>query len=117
MSGDLALVMLTGAAADVVAERQRQRQKWGDEHDDEHTNGALAATAAVLAHPQAPPPPCGCREALCPHTPVLPPPEPIRAPDWAHPLRWRHDRRRQLVIAAALIIAEIERLDRSAAPS
>ncbi len=105
---------LPHAGIDVAVERERQREKWGDDHDDEHADGALAAAAAVLVHPQAPPEPCGCREAMCPHVPVVIV-EPIRAPDWAHPLRWRHaDRRRQLVIGAALAIAEIERIDRQA---
>lgn len=37
------------AAHDVLAEREKQRAKWGDAHDDEHTDGALAGAAACLA--------------------------------------------------------------------
>lgn len=105
----------TGALRDILVERGKQRARWGDAHDDKHDNGALAAAAAVLAHPEAPRPACGCREAFCPHVSLVPDPEPISGPEWAHPLRWRHDRRAQLVIAGALILAEIERIDRAAA--
>lgn len=92
--------ILATAEADVLAERGRQRAKWADKHDDEHANGALAMAAAALVHPDA-------ENAV------------NLAPFWSWDLRARarHDQRRQqLVIAAALAIAEIERLDRKAAP-
>ena len=105
------------AIVDVLIERSRQVKKWPPEHDDEHKDGAIGAVAAVLAHPDAPREPCGCREAMCPHVSFLPDPDPIAAPDWALPLRWKQPtRRHQLVVAAALCIAEIERIDRLTAP-
>ena len=87
----------THAELDVLEEREKQRHRWGDDHDDRwHDDGGLGAVAANLAHPDEP---CDCAT-------------------WGVALeaRTRHDRRRQLVIAAALCIAEIERLDRAAEP-
>lgn len=107
---------MTRAEADVLAEREKQRAKWSDAHDDGHADGELGASAAVLVHPLAPRPSCGCREAMCEHWSIVPDPEPVNAPDWAYTLRWGHDRRRQLVIGAALALAEIERLDREEVP-
>ncbi len=77
-------------------EREKQKRKWGDSHDDDHTHGEIAEAAAYLASPA-----------------------PIRVPalaeDWAVDLRKKleGDRRKQLVVAAALIVSEIERLDRA----
>lgn len=87
----------SGAEKDVLLERAKQRAKWGDDHDDKHADGALAMSAACLAHPDG---------------------EYVRAYWWGHKLLRKHanDRRRQLVIAAALCIAEIERLDRAEVP-
>lgn len=90
---------LTKAERDVLAERAAQRAKWSAAHDDDHDDGALAASAAFLADPSYQD-------------------DPAEAEDddlgWAVQLRAKHagDRRRQLVISAALAIAEIERLDR-----
>lgn len=92
-----------GALADVAAERQRQieAEGWAPEHDDEHRNGELATAAACYAAPGA-----------------------VEWGSWTsrarRSLKWPWDRRwwkpkgdrRDLVRAAALIIAEIERLDR-----
>lgn len=77
---------LTKAEQDVLAERAKQRVKWGDKHDDEHTSGDLAHTAGCLS---------------------------LGINDPWH-LGLRHDRRERLVIASALLIAEIERVDRAA---
>lgn len=92
------------AVRDVVAERQRQQAKkpdgegWTPEHDDMHTGGELAAAAACYAVP-----------AL---TQVAPP----AAQWWPWNYNWwkPKDRRSDLVRAGALILAEIERLDRAA---
>ena len=86
---------LTDAARDVLAERRRQVkvEGWTPKHDDEHGNGemALAAAAyAVVARTDA-----GPREA-----PAWWPWD----PEWWKP----RDERRNLVRAAALLLAEIE---------
>lgn len=83
------------AARDVLAEREKQRTKWSAEHDDEHADGSLAAAASVLAHPEV---------------------DGVFGPDWAFDLRVKYDNddRTRRVIAAALLLAEIERLDRRA---
>jgi hypothetical protein len=106
---------LSKAASDVLAERQRQVEKegWTPEHDDEHTDGSMARAAAAY---------CLCAEG---------PPRPgepsefhssrpwdfnILRAIWPRSWNWPRpkDRRRNLVRAAALILAEIERLDRAA---
>lgn len=105
---------LTQAAQDVLAERQRQKdvEGWHAEHDDEHSNGSLALAAACYA----------CNAASwAGHA------ESIRATDYAKfaapGFRWPwaakwwkpKSQRQDLIRAAALILAEIERLDRAAA--
>lgn len=99
-------------AQELVVERkaQRRREGWSNAHDDEHDNGEMAKAAA-----------CYCLTARSPaqlqvslkgpHQPL-----PIKA-IWPWALRWfkPKDPRRDLVRAGALIIAEIERLDRKAA--
>lgn len=94
---------VTAAAADVLAERKRQvtTEGWTPEHDDQHVNFEMAIAGGLYA---------------------------ISAVDSHHKLRnsapsaWPWDRkwwkpdgpRRDLVKAGALILAEIERLDRAA---
>ena len=94
---------VTAADADVLAERKRQvtREGWTPEHDDQHVNFEMAIAGGLYA---------------------------ISAVDSHHKLRnsapsaWPWDRkwwkpdgpRRDLVKAGALILAEIERLDRAA---
>lgn len=100
------------AARDVIAERRRQIEQEGyaPEHDDEHKCGEIAAYAAFFALPPDarawPATETGYgdtfAEAIVPH-------------DW--PIPQEGDRRRELVKAGALILAEIERLDRAAAPA
>lgn len=90
---------LTAAATDVLAERQRQvtAEGWTPAHDDEHVEGQLSDAAA-----------CYALFATDQSRPV---------PDyWPWPDNWwkQHGERRDLVRAGALIIAEIERLDRAA---
>ncbi len=85
----------TGAARDVLEERRRQvsAEGWTPEHDDQHKTGELAKAATCYASVY-----------------------PLAASYWPWDLKWwkPSDRRRNLVKAAALILAEIERLDRKA---
>lgn len=82
----------------IAAERQRQIEVegWTPEHDDEHDDGALANAAACYA----------VGDDL----------RRFDGPDGIWPWKaswWKPaDRRRNLVKAGALIVAEIERLDR-----
>lgn len=93
---------LSKAATDVLAERERQRtvEGWSPEHDDEHDGGALAHAAGCYALGDK------LRKSGSTGVPQHWPWE----PQWFKP----KDRRRDLVRAGALIIAEIERLDRAA---
>lgn len=81
-----------GVLSDISAERWRQinEEGWSPEHDDDHDKGELANAAACYA--------IGDPMGL-----------------WPWELSWFKlgDRRRNLVKAGALIIAEIERLDRA----
>lgn len=84
------------AVGDVVVERARQvyRKGWTYKHDDdEHINNELALAAASLA----------CQSYLPGHAEQLWPWDGIK--DKGH--------RQNCVRAAALLIAEIERLDRA----
>lgn len=95
-------------ARDVLAERCRQvdGEGWTAEHDDSHVNDEIAAMACFYAMPP------GAREWTSKETgfgDTLG--EAIRPEGWAGKVG---DRRRELVKAAALAIAEIERLDRAA---
>lgn len=90
------------AARDVLAERSRQRtvEGWTDAHDDwDHRHGELALAAAAYAE----------HSARFDELKVCPITWPWDSKSWKP-----KDRRRDLVRAAALIIAEIERLDRAA---
>jgi hypothetical protein len=96
------LKRLSRAAEDVFAERQRQVkvEGWTIEHDDTHRHGQMATAAACYAL-------WGAGGIVARAT----------SPDlWPWDEMWwkPKDRRRDLVRAAALIIAEIERLDRDA---
>lgn len=89
------------AVRDIVAERERQKavEGWTSEHDDEHNRGELAEAAACYAYGEIIDTQTGCH--LWP---------------WGDD-DWRpSDRRRELVKAGALILAEIERLDRLTSP-
>lgn len=85
----------SAAARDVLAERRRQieAEGWTPEHDDQWRHGALAKAATCYASVH-----------------------PLAASYWPWDLKWwkPSDRRRNLVKAGALILAEIERLDRAA---
>ena len=92
-------VALAQALYDLLAERLRQvdDEGWSPEHDDQHAVGELAAAAACYCHPE----PCMDDTRGVPFS-------------WPWVRRWWKptDRRRDLVKAGALILAEIERLDR-----
>lgn len=112
----LVAVPREAAARDVLVERQRQieQEGWTPEHDDGHVDGRLSLAAACYAcnaatwlgqqfHSEAPP--------LERYAELSMPG--MRWPwssDWWKPKNPRRD----LVRAAALILAEIERLDRKA---
>lgn len=90
------------AALDVLLERQRQieQEGWTPEHDDRHGQGEMASAAAAYAVASiAPGEFQDCHPSLWP---------------WDF-IWWKSSaRRRMLVKAGALILAEIERLDRAA---
>ncbi len=99
---------------EIAAERRRQIEVegWTPEHDDEHSTGEMAEAAACYVMAAVP---GGC--GIIPRDASL---VPTRRPwlYWPWDRKWfkpTDDRRRQLVKAGALIIAEIERLDRKAA--
>lgn len=100
------LVPSSKAARDVLAERARriEAEGWTAEHDAMHDNGELSAAAvAYIIHGQS------WETQVTGGVPL-----PTRWP-W-HLRFWKPtNRRRDLVKAGALILAEIERLDRLAA--
>ncbi|HDS4027166.1 TPA: hypothetical protein QH046_002050 [Klebsiella pneumoniae subsp. pneumoniae] len=91
----------TAAAADVLAERLRQvaTEGWTPAHDDEYEHGELADAAGCYA--------LSSELFDCAGEPPRPWPWPD---EWWKPT----NRRRDLVKAGALILAEIERIDRAA---
>ena len=90
----------SSAACDVANERERQKavEGWAPEHDDEHTGASLAQAAACYA--------LGRRrlESIGGYRVDLWP--------WEDEAWKPKDARRNLVRAGALILAEIERIDR-----
>ena len=107
-------VVVPKAVLDIIAERKRQVEVKGFDvaHDDAHSDGSLAAAAAVYA--------LGAQTALIDDhrsrnggkIQVYP------TAFWRWSLRrWKpKDQRHNLVISGALIVADIERLDRLSAP-
>jgi hypothetical protein len=90
---------------EVAAERERQKsaEGWTPEHDDIHTDGEMASAAGCYALNAG-------RERFADGiVPIF----------WPWDRKWwkPKDRRRDLVRAAALIIAEIERIDRNQKPT
>jgi len=83
----------------ITAERERQVgvEGWSTEHDDRHTAGELSQAAAVYAAGEMLKDKMGYN--------IWP---------WSYAPKLSKPRLRQLEIAAALIIAEIERLERRA---
>lgn len=92
----------SAAFRDVAQERARQQliEGWTPEHDDEHQDGSLAKAAACYA------------EWAGRLLDIVPPLDPPSAWPWAKEWWKPKDRRRDLVRAGGLILAEIERLDR-----
>lgn len=97
---------MSRAIDDVTAERQRQitTEGWTPEHDDEHAHGEMAKASACYAY-------CSTEtdqerkwRSDAGRVPLMWP--------WDNAWWKPKDRRRDLVRAAALLIAEIERLDR-----
>jgi len=86
------------AIEEVAAERARQRleEGWTSEHDDSHDDGVLARAAA-----------CYALNATGIVADVF----------WPFARRWWKPKspRRDLIRAAALLVAEIERMDRATA--
>lgn len=95
--------------ADIQEERLRQMsvEGWSVEHDDRHNKEELALAACVYAMPR--------EEANSKHSSGVP----VWRVMWPWDYEWLKisDRRRDLVKAAALIAAEIERLDRVHSPT
>lgn len=95
---------MSRAVKAVIAERRRQieQEGWTPEHDDEHTDRSLAKAGALYADVYAEGYKAGDDELDDPPC------------DWPWADEWWKPKgpRRDLVRAAALIIAEIERLDR-----
>ncbi|MBD8654160.1 hypothetical protein IFT68_00785 [Oxalobacteraceae sp. CFBP 13730] len=94
----------TAAARDVLAERQRQVkvEGWTPARDDEHADGQMAGAAACYAVRDI------THWARSEITKTLWP----WASEWWKP----RTKRENLIRAGALVLAEIERLDRAAAP-
>ena len=102
--------MSNSVIAEIESERARQiiKEGWTRGHDDQHDQGALATAAASYAlnagdmvNPN--------RKGFAKHPPHF----------WPFDVEWWKPKtpRRDLIRAAALIVAEIERLDRAAPPA
>lgn len=101
--------------AEIAAERRRQiaAEGWSPEHDDAHSRGEMAWAAACYAMPETRTfPETGDRGKFLGMKSFL-------AAMWPWDWSWwkPKGRRRDLIRAAALIVAEIERLDRAAPPA
>jgi hypothetical protein len=111
--------MVRGALDDITAERQRQisAEGWTIDHDDSHSEGEMACAAgiyALIAGSGA----TDYRNAYQGYSlnDYL---QAIIDHYWPWDRKWFKptNRRRDLVKAGALIVAEIERLDRAASPA
>jgi hypothetical protein len=101
-----ARLVSTQAAQDVLAERRRQvdEEGWDADHDDEHDEGELGMAAACYAME-------GASNLTLAGDEGEPPSMWPWDEEWWKP---SPEPRRNLVKAAALILAEIDRLDRQA---
>ena len=97
---------LTPAARDVLAERQRQisAEGWTPAHDDEHGDGSMSVAAACYA----------LTDATFARPNALSPGYLAAWVGWGSGWFKPASRRRNLEKAGALILAEIERIDRAA---
>lgn len=103
---------LSNAVQSVISERQRQQsvEGWTPKHDDKHDNNELAFAASCYAFHSA----AASWDFEDDGTPYNIHPAPKNwpwAPEWWKPTNPRRD----LVKAGALILAEIERIDRQEA--
>lgn len=106
------------ALRDIAAERQRQIsvEGWTPEHDDGHDKGEMAVAAATYAIAAAAEPTDRAvmdQFGVSDSTPF----NIMKTWPWSSEWWKPKSRRRDLVKAGALIVAEIERLDRHASPS
>jgi hypothetical protein len=103
--------MVSKAIEDVIAERERQvsAEGWSPDHDAAHVNGEMAGAAACYAAATCKVQNLDVRELR----------DKFIVDFWPWARSWwkPQERRRNLVKAAALIIAEIERLDSAATKS
>lgn len=103
----------TPVLLEIGKERSRQvnSEGWSSEHDDEHEDGSLAdAAACYAATTRAFKAEEFAGVGYKPYTAY----SDLWPGSWAdHWFKPKKSRRRKLVIAAALIVAEIERLDRA----
>ncbi|GAB7416270.1 ead/Ea22-like family protein [Enterobacter asburiae] len=109
---ELEALAFNPALLDVIAERQRQMsvEGWTPKHDDKHDNNELAFAASCYAFHSA----AASWDFEDDGTPYDIHPAPKNwpwSPEWWKPKNPRRD----LVKAGALILAEIERIDRAAA--
>ena len=94
--------MIDNTGIDLIRqERERQIERWTSEHDDGHGSGNLARRAAELAV-------CGTGAEVIDHIDI--------ADCWGLVKKHRSNRVRQLMIAGALIAAEIDRTIRKQKP-
>jgi hypothetical protein len=107
---------ITSALRDVIAERKRQVEKegWSTDHDDDHEDGSLARAAAAYAWAASRWDRAGLKDiegnsfvAFILRT--------IWPDDWSYEWWKPKSKRRDLVRAAALTLAEIEKIDREKA--
>lgn len=102
----------------IATERQRQKtaENWDDEHDDTHEDGQLALMAAYYAVPWQPQVQADNCDDTKPNRQLWP-------GDWERllwPSQWlsaaakkgKKSREQQLIVAGALIVAELDRLYR-----
>lgn len=105
-TGPIPALKLTNAAESVLASRDRQTLAYGrtSDHDDKYVNGELAAMACFYAMPPD-------RREWLTNDAFDTFTERLIPENWV--FKYRDDRRRELVKAGALLLAEIERLDRA----
>lgn len=111
----VAAIAWTEAARDVILERARQVsvEGWTARHDDEHDSGEMAQAAACYAHPGI------VAFADAQQSADFWKLVKQGIPRWPWDRSWwkPKDARANLVRAGALILAEIERLDRATSTS